>query len=242
MILVSLSVSEFNYLSATNLPCHLKIAHTPPVEMTLWMLFKLPSLVCSNAWAVFVCVRNEPFQPAITNESPAPASMGVYNYIMIWNRLYAVRRIRHCQLTPSLSIKSLMHGNDLMIASWAEESLDVVRCNDKRRFFFVIEKCLGIFTVCIYAQNRDFLFFFLFFFKLFLQTVKTRGKCFAKCFMLLLLNRSCILILLPWKQPSAFFSTSLRKIDFFHIYFATLKKLGKKKKKNFWCWICPPKE
>lgn len=207
--------NDFGFIKCVRVQFHLKITHTPPVEMTLWLLFKLPSLVCSNAWAVFVCVRIEPFQPAITNESPAPASMGVYNYIMIWNRLCAVWRIRRCQLTPSLSIKSLMHGSDLMIASRAEESLDVVRFKDKRRFFFVIEKWLGIFIVCIYAQNMDFLLLFL--------TVLSNCKNTRKMLCQMFYPHSSwighvFFILLPWKQSSAYFSTCLRK----HLFFTSI--------------------
>lgn len=41
------------------------------------------STVCSHSGVVLVYKRSGPFQLALTNESPAPASMGEYNYIMI---------------------------------------------------------------------------------------------------------------------------------------------------------------
>ena len=90
---------------------------------------------------MFICLRSRLFQQALTNESTAPATEGVYNYIMIWNRLYEGRRIRLCQLAPSLSLKSLMYGSDLLIALWAEESPDVSWSWGKTRLF---QQCLSI--------------------------------------------------------------------------------------------------
>lgn len=95
-------------------------------------------LKCLAVCLTTICERKRSCnEQAVTHQSPAPALKEGSNYIMIWKRLYGARRIRCCQLALSCSLESLMHGSDLLIASQAEDSLNVLR-------FEMVKKCLVI--------------------------------------------------------------------------------------------------
>lgn len=142
------------------------------VDMTLRILTKLWLSWLSSLFGcvfMFICVRNRPFEQAITHQSPAPALKGGYNYVTIWKRLYEACWIWCCQLALSCSLKSLMHGSDLLIASWAEESLNVLRFQDKNRLSLIQMFGHLIFSICAW--------YFLYMHFTIHIYYKTWGKC-----------------------------------------------------------------
>lgn len=96
MIEDSFSLSELNVLSAPNMLLHINL-----------------NLDCTDCEALLTCLN---FFHLYKEQATLAFTITVYNYIIMLN-VYEVRRIWCCQLAASLSLKSLMHGSDLLVTS-----------------------------------------------------------------------------------------------------------------------------
>lgn len=112
--------------------------HYDAVQASTVWIFKFGLVTCPNG--VHLCEE----QAISTGDYTPETCASVKGSVQLHNDLKQALWGPENPALPAGSIyhthKSLMHGSDLLIASWAEESFDVLKFQDKKRLFLIKKK------------------------------------------------------------------------------------------------------